>query len=57
MAKQTPCQGLTLGVPSCHAKKKEIPLTPAQNKLRNSAIVKQLGWLALHSFPFSCLFH
>lgn len=40
--KHAPCQGLTLGVPVAAMKSTEIPLTPAQNKLRNLDIVKQL---------------
>jgi hypothetical protein len=43
--KHTPCQGLTLGIPAT-MRNMEIPLTPAQNKLRSPDIVKPTAGLA-----------
>lgn len=56
ISKNTPYCDLTLASPAT-MESNEISPTPAENKLRDSDIAKQLGWLALHSFPFSCLFH
>lgn len=62
---QSSCFSISENTPSCvltlaslaALESNDIPPTPAENKLRNLDIAKLLALLALHSYPFPCLFH